>query len=47
MAACGGLLGLVYRQIHPGVCGNDHVAVQLVLAGAHGVLPHHSHDDAR
>ena len=25
MAACGGLLGLVYRQIHPGFCGSGHV----------------------
>ena len=25
MAAYGGLLGLVYRQIHPGFCGSGHV----------------------
>ena len=25
MAACGGLLGLVYRQIHPDFCGSGHV----------------------
>merc|ERR1719244_1761851 len=25
MAACGGLLGLVYRQIHLGFCGSGHV----------------------
>ena len=25
MAACGGLLGLDYRQIHPGFCGSGHV----------------------
>ena len=25
MAACGGLLGLIYKQIHPGFCGRGHV----------------------